>query len=397
MKALICPQCGGKITDYKPWDNFALCGYCETKFVIEPEKPKPLIAPPTEPIYQPFENSNSSQNVFAIVIGTVFLVFVGIVFIGILTSKKPTPNYPVYSPPRSTPLISPTFSPLPTPNPNLLEFGGKGTGNGLFQEADSIAVDSKGRIYVADETMRIQQFDEKGNFLKLWQVPTETKFYKRARSIEKIDVDDKDRLFVLVDYGVVLIYENSDSQPSSIVHFAPNPIQDFAFRSDGGRVFLVRGEQSEYFVQVTDAGKTVRRVDGFHTNAADAQMSPPEVGLAAIRIAVDGAGNIFSIYALGDLGSYSLSYNAEDFMIFRFTPEGKFVNKFAQTMNSCGIAVDNQSRIYITDGNSVIVYNNRGEIVSTVFGFNGIDDFALDKQNFVYVLMDDKVFKRPAI
>jgi hypothetical protein len=97
------------------------------------------------------------------------------------------------------------------------------------------------------------------------------------------------------------------------------------------------------------------------------------------------------------LGSYQLSYNEEDFMIFRFTPEAKYVNKFVRTMNSCGIAVDNQSRIYISDDDSIIVYNTTGEAVSTVLGLRGIDAFALDKQNFVYVLIDDKVIKRPAI
>jgi hypothetical protein len=210
-------------------------------------------------------------------------------------------------------------------------------------------------------------------------------------------VDAKDRLFVLIDYGVVLVYENETSEPQKIIHFSPNPIQDFAFRADGGRVFLVNGGESEYIVQVTDAGKTVRRVDAFHSNAADASMSPYAVGLAAIRLAVDGAGNIFSIYALGDLGSYQLSYNSEDFQIFRFTPEGKYVNKFVRTMNSVGIAVDNQSRVYISDDDSIIVYNAAGEAVGTILGLRGIAAFALDKENFVYVLINDRVIKRPAI
>ena len=84
-------------------------------------------------------------------------------------------------------------------------------------------------------------------------------------------------------------------------------------------------------------------------------------------------------------------------MIFRFTPEAKYVNKFVQTMNSVGIAVDNQSRIYISDNDSIKVYSTLGEQVSTVPDLRGTDAFALDKQNFVYVLMNDKVIKRPAI
>jgi hypothetical protein len=126
-------------------------------------------------------------------------------------------------------------------------------------------------------------------------------------------------------------------------------------------------------------------------------LSPLQTGLAAIRIAIDSAGNIFSVYAFGDLGSYQLSYNAEELMIFRFTPQIKYVNKFVQSMNSCGIAVDNQSRIYISDDDSIKVYSNLGEQISTVSGIGNADAFALDKQNNIYILRDDKVIKRLAI
>lgn len=393
MKPLICPQCGGKITSYSARQDFAVCGYCATKFVVEHEK---QTATQPEFVYQTPSSPIPSVKVFSIAIAAICLVIVGIFFVRILSSRKDEPdlNFGGYTKPYSTPI--PLLSPAPTVNPNLLEFGGKGTGNGLFQDADAIAVDKQGRIYVADDSLRVQQFDEKGELLKVWQIPSETGYYKRVRSIEKIAIDDKDRLYVLI-VGLVLVYENSSSEMSKVIHFAPNPIQDFAFRSDGGKLYLINDGKAESLYQISDTGKTVRRINGFHTETADASMSPRGVGLAAIRLAVDGAGNIFSIYALGDLGSYQLSYNEEDFMIFRFTPEGKYVNKFVQTMNSCGIEVDNQSRIYISDNNLINVFSNLGEQVSTISNLPRIDAFALDRQNNIYILSDDKVIKRPAI
>ena len=203
--------------------------------------------------------------------------------------------------------------------------------------------------------------------------------------------------YVLVG-GVVQMWEqNTTDLPETSFHAAPDFIVDFALRSDGGLLLVPADDDIETLIYTNRAGRVTRRVRGFHTETADASMSPHEVGLAAIRLAVDGAGNIFSIYALGDLGSYQLAYNDEDFMIFRFTPEAKYVNKFVRTMNSCGIVVDNQSRIYISDDSSIIVYNTAGEAVSTVLGLRGIDAFALDKENYVYVLLDDRVVKRPAI
>jgi hypothetical protein len=66
-------------------------------------------------------------------------------------------------------------------------------------------------------------------------------------------------------------------------------------------------------------------------------------------------------------------------------------------MNSCGIEIDNQSRIYVSDQNSIKVYSSSGDPISLVPNLSGIDSFALDKQNNVYVLSGDGVFKRPAI
>jgi DNA-binding transcriptional regulator/RsmH inhibitor MraZ len=394
MKPLICPQCGGKITEYAAWQNFATCGYCETRFVIDQQKP----AAQAVPVYEPLKTSGLSSNVIIGFVVGACLVLGGIFFIAILASRKdPKPNYPVYKPALTTPTVSPRLSPTPTPNPNTLEFGGKGTGNGLFQDADAIAVDSKGRIYVADDSLRVQQFNERGEFLKVWQIPSQTKHYKRARTIQKIAVDDKDRLYVLVG-GVVQMWEqNTTDLPEVSFHAAPDFMVDFALRSDGGLLMVAAGDQMETLIYMNKNEQVTRRIKGFHTETADASMSPYETGLAAIRLAVDGAGNIFSVYALGDLGSYQLSYNEEDFMIFRFTPEAKYVNKFVQTMNSCGIAVDNQSRIYISDNDSINIYSNLGEEISTVSGFQNIDSFALDKQNNIYILSDDRVVKRPAI
>jgi sugar lactone lactonase YvrE len=394
MKPLICPQCGGAITNYSPWDNFAVCGYCETRFVIEPNKDKPAI--PSEPIFDLPKVSSPYHSIFIGLLVIVGLVFGGVTLLSLMLSGKSEPKttYPVYSTPYRTPI--PLASVTPIPNPNLLEFGGKGTGNGMFNDADAITVDSKGRIYVADHTLRVQQFDEKGEFLKLWQIPSQTQFYKRARSIQKIVVDEQERLYVQVG-GVIFVYENASSEPFKAIYFSPDAILDFALRKDGGKLFVVTDDKIETLYHVNDKGKTLRKIAGFHTETADAVLEPRITGLAAIRLAVDGAENIYSIYAFGDLGSYQLSYNPDELMIFRFTPEGKYINKFIETYNSCGIEVDNQSRIYITNQDLINVYTNNGQLVSTISDFKGVDAFALDKQNNIFILHDDKVIKRPVI
>ena len=156
-------------------------------------------------------------------------------------------------------------------------------------------------------------------------------------------------------------------------------------------------DEIETLLFVNKAGKITKRIEGFHTDAADAAVSPKETALAAIRVAVDGAGSIFSVYAFGDLGNYSLDYNREDLVILRYSPEGKFVNKFAQSMLSCGIGVDNKSRIYVSNGTGMEIYSKNGELMSGIDGLEDIRAFALDKDNNTYFVQKDAVIKRAAI
>ena len=51
----------------------------------------------------------------------------------------------------------------------LMEFGKPGTGPGEFRTPHGLAIDAKGRLYIADRTNdRIQVFDANGTFLKQW-------------------------------------------------------------------------------------------------------------------------------------------------------------------------------------------------------------------------------------
>jgi hypothetical protein len=347
------------------------------------------------PVYKPIETEPNIKPQYIIpVLAGVFAVF-GIVILIALASSTKSSKSPPYRTLYTAPSVTPT--PSPTPITNLLEFGATGTGDGLFKDANTIAVDKQGRIYVGDDTLRVQQFNEKGQFLRVIQVPSKTSHYDRARTIDKIAAGDNGRLYVAVG-GTILIYEEGSTEPDHTIHAAPSYVQDFALRSDGGLVLIENDDKIETLVIVSKANKVLKHISGFHTNAADAALSPYETGLNAIRIAVDGAGNIYSVYAFGDLGSYSLSYNREELMIFRFTPEGKYVNKFVESMTSCGIEVDNQSRIYVSEGSQIDVYTNTGQAVNSIKGdLSSITAFALDKDNNVYVLMKDKVIKRPGI
>ncbi|HEX3102745.1 MAG TPA: hypothetical protein VHQ01_13165 [Pyrinomonadaceae bacterium] len=391
FKPLICPQCGGEIENYSPGQTMATCSYCGTRFLVDPRNE------PAPPVYEPVEFSSPNPQATTAVIALIVIFLVGGVIVtafisgikGTSQSRSGTAK-PIASPVGGKPVLA------PTPNPNLLEFGGKGTENGQFQDANSIAVDKQGRIYVSDDSLRVQQFDDKGTYLRTIQIPAKTGNYDHARTIDKIAVGDDGKLYVAVG-GVIQVYDENATKLSRVMEVAPDYIQDFALKSDGGMVMIYDNDRIETLIVVTKTGKITKRISGFHTKALDAALSPKETAIEAIRLAVDGTGNIFSVYAFGDLGSYSLSSNADELMIARFSPDGKFVNKFVQTMNSCGIEVDSQGRIYLSANDSIQIYSNTGETVSTISGLSVVNAFALDKDNNVYAIALDRVMKRAAI
>ncbi len=90
-----------------------------------------------------------------------------------------------------------------------LSFGSQGEGDGQFWFPNGIAVDSEGRIYVADSNNgRMQAFDRNGNLL-----------FKIVRGMSRGDlsaprglvIDSENRLLIVDTYrGAVQAYEISD-------------------------------------------------------------------------------------------------------------------------------------------------------------------------------------------
>jgi streptogramin lyase len=72
--------------------------------------------------------------------------------------------------PTITPFATPTATGLPACCPQFaFQWGSAGTGNGLFESDDDLAVDSAGNVYVTDTgDSRIEKFDANGDYLTQW-------------------------------------------------------------------------------------------------------------------------------------------------------------------------------------------------------------------------------------
>jgi hypothetical protein len=101
------------------------------------------------------------------------------------------------------------------------------------------------------------------------------------------------------------------------------------------------------------AGRTVRTIQ----SAISSQTDSSEL---ATRVAADGVGNIYA------LGGFS---NA----VFKFTSDGKYVNKFGGSGDGQGqfrapsaIAVDGKPRVYVSDLKGVQVFDADGRYIGVI-------------------------------
>jgi hypothetical protein len=133
-------------------------------------------------------------------------------------------------------------------------------------------------------------------------------------------------------------------------------------------------------------GKVLARMPDLITN-----QSGTRAAAMTINPVADGVGNLFIL-------------NGTDYSVYKFTREGKFVNKFGGVGSGVGqfetwardVALDNQSRVYVVDGAGIKMFDPNGVYLDKISSrtMGGIREFAIDDRNGIYVIGGDStVFK----
>ncbi|MGC2236271.1 MAG: hypothetical protein WA584_08925 [Pyrinomonadaceae bacterium] len=387
MKAVTCPQCGSLISKVSERQAIVECDYCGAKVIIpREEKPAPVVDyTPVDytPAYNNYPDTSILPKVITIIVGCSVVL---VIFILVVSSVKKRQTNPYTY--KSGGYTTPTPTPAPKKETNVdFEFGAEGTSAGLFDSPGEITVDASGNIYVSDKTLRVQRFDATGKFLNLWNVKGE-----KNERIDKLVADADGNIYVLIGGEIVVYNASTGEQKYVLSDSKKHYIDDFILRDDGGMMYVSENGKNEDIVQ-TKGRTVVRRFPSIHTKAAET-----EIPTQGIRIAVDGKGDIYTVYAIGDIYG-SFNYNEEDLMTFHFTPQGKFVNKFAAVHMPSAILVDNQSRIYILDNNmankvSIVVFSDTGTELKKIpiEGFSP-RSMAIDKENRLYIINGETIQK----
>lgn len=290
-----------------------------------------------------------------------------------------------------TPAARQTATPAPTPSPTpgfariLSSFGAEGIGAGKFKDARSIALDASGILYVGEYTGgRVQRFDASGKFLSLWNVDAKM-------PLRGLAADRRGSVYT-VQGGAITRYNGESGARLGTVKLPGGEGFDMVAAAPDGTLWATWYEQRTGVITSTEGhrddlvhfdsnGKVLQRIQG----AISEQTGDAEVDN---QIAVDGLGNL---YVLG--GTF-------DHGVFKFSREGKFVNRFGSRgdapgqFNSPGaIAVDGKGRIFVGDGVNVLVFAPDGRYLDRFRVEGGASGMVFDDQDHLWIAARTRVFQ----
>ncbi len=380
-----CPTCGAPL-DYDGGPETTIhCPFCNNSVVV-PEDVRLGKSPKTVAVTR---SAGSRWGVFALgIIAVIILMIVGVVFVVLSVIRTASDNArqgfnavestisppTLVEPPTNTPKPSPT---LAYANPEL-SFGEKGIGPGQLNDPHYLSIDGSGTLYVADyEGGRIQAFDATGKYLSQFMVGDSKMI------IHGMAANHQGKVFVAAGHEPdILEYDGKTGQSLGKLS-SPNggEFGDMFATANGGLaatwyegrwgiITSLEGHRDD-LVLFDAQGKIVLTIPSFISG---------QTGDTALDnyITVDGLGKLFAL---------------SDGVVYVFSPEGKYTNKFGSKGNQPGqfnnpsaISVDGQDQIYIGDTDFVHVYTADGRFITDFPTRDWPNSMVMDEQGHLWVL-----------
>lgn len=243
-----------------------------------------------------------------------------------------------------------------------LSFGGEGTGAGLFDDPRGIAIDPAGNLFIANYSDgRVQSFDLSGNYQLLWNIG--------ADQYVKSMAADRDGNVFMVYKGDIWKYRGTDGQLiAQIQHPEDEWIEAIAATADGG---LLAAVTTDDVLRFDASGELVWSLPGAAEDADTVE-----------DLAVDGVGNIY------------LLTRSEAIIVL--SPEGRLLSRFGSSGDEPGqlravgaIAVDGQSRIYVSDIKGIQVYQPDGRYLDLIDVPGYAFGLAFDSQGGLWMVSNE--------
>lgn len=399
MKAFTCPQCGASLEYERIATATVKCYYCNSVVIVPPElRPPPPPTPPQRADPPPYSgelaHKVAPKTFFVIVGALVVLALALVVFnLGRISNRNARVGF-VGPTPRATP--TPARTPAPEGYTVALSFSSEGSGPGFFKDEMMVAVAQDGVIYVSDDSLRVQRFDASGKFLNTWNVPRETKWYRRFKGWpERLLVNTSGDLYAVMA-GVVMKFDGESGEVLGAAH-GSDAVRDAVLVPGSGQLLMVseKAGRDDELVLMGGDGRVVRRTHRFVSSQLDNDLE-----VAAVKVAADAAGNAYALYCIGGLYGEHW-YDNEDLAVFKFSPEGRYLTRFGSGGREPGqfgvpsaFAVDNRGRTYVSESFSKLhVYAEDGRYLRTLEVPHAVKSLAFDAQNNLYIAGAHRVSK----
>jgi sugar lactone lactonase YvrE len=253
----------------------------------------------------------------------------------------------------------------------------------LWQLAEpyGMAVDSKGKLYVADQKVgAIFIFNTETREVELIKNKTDGHFVR----IIGLAMDDNDRLFVS-DPGLnhVLVFNAKHEAEDVITDGLVTP-GGMAIDVENRLLYVSDVDQDQVLVYDADSFKLKRRIG---TGGQKHALTSPGDFARPSGLAVDRDGNLYVADTLNN-------------RIEIFDGDGKFISTFGKAGDGPGyfsrpkgVAIDSDHHIWVVDGmqDRVQVFNQDAQLLISFGGhgllpgmFQGIAGITIDKQNRVF-------------
>jgi hypothetical protein len=372
-----CPKCGAPVNyggQAGPDGFTSTCNYCGS-MIAEPAlgRPAHVVQVRLEDVRP---NVKVSKKVVLILVLVPVLAVLGVavaMIVGFTSAIRTVRKPPVVSP-------RPTDGPKGGLQPEkglatvLLKFGSKGIGAGMFSDARSIGVDAAGNIYVGEYTGgRIQVFDSNGKFVTQWNADP-------RMPVRALAADRKGTVYV-VQSGKIQKFQGLTGESLGNVGFSGGSGFDDVTTTASGGLVAAWYQNRDDIVVLDSNGKVTRTIAGAISSATgDSELDT--------RVAVDGLGNI---YALGTFNN----------AVFKFGPDGKYINRFGGDGDQPGqfrapqsIAVDGHGRVYVSDIKGIQRFDSDGRYLDS-FRADGstASGMVFNEKNELFVVAREKVVK----
>ena len=245
-----------------------------------------------------------------------------------------------------------------------------------------VAVDSEGRLYVADsKVLAVFVFNIETKEVELIKNGTHARF----GWITGLAIDDADHLYV-ADSKMhrVMVFDKKHEVEGSIDEGMKDP-GGLAIDNENRFLYVADAEQDQ--VLVYDADPPYKLLRKMGTGGKQHTLTSPGDFAKPSNVALDAEGNLYVSDTLND-------------RVEIFDPEGKFIRAFGKAGDGPGyfarpkgIAIDGDGHVWVADAmqNRVQVFSNEGQLLiwmgeqGTLPGqFRSLAGLTIDKKNRVF-------------